>query len=144
MMFKTTYYRREDGVKPEILPNRLPSLTIPDQSMTVQELLDNYARGLKFEVGKVPVYHGEDNQFGLDIDEWMKLDLVDRQELLDYTRQFVQDERDRRNKLAQKKTPAKTKAPVVKTDTFDDADVIETTTVTKRSVPKKPDNSNPA
>jgi len=53
-----------------------PSLTVPDQTMSIKEILDRYARGLPME-GKVPIYEGEDGD-GIDP---RRLDLSERQEL---------------------------------------------------------------
>lgn len=57
--------------------NSQPSLTVPDQAMTVQELLARFASGLPLSMGKVPQYDGEEEMTDLD-----KLDLAERQEIL--------------------------------------------------------------
>lgn len=53
-----------------------PSQTVPDQTMSIKEILDRYARGLPMD-GKVPIYEGEDGD-GIDP---RRLDLVERQEM---------------------------------------------------------------
>lgn len=40
-----------------------PSQTVPDQTMSVPEILSRYARGLPITMGKVPIYDGEDDPF---------------------------------------------------------------------------------
>lgn len=56
--------------------NTQPSKTIPDQSLTVREILDRYARGLPLEGVKVPIYDEEQN-----LPDIRTLDLAERQEL---------------------------------------------------------------
>jgi hypothetical protein len=57
--------------------NNEPSATIPDQSMSIRELLQRYASGLPLAGGKEPIYEGEDGD-GIDP---RRLDLAERQEL---------------------------------------------------------------
>lgn len=56
------------------------TLTVPDQAMTIPEILARYARGLSLENGKIPIYEND------DIDDYSfidlrKLDFTERQEL---------------------------------------------------------------
>lgn len=64
--------------------NNKPSLTVPDQSLSVKQILDRYARGLPLGGMKVPVYDGEE-----DVPDFNKLDLAERQELLEQTKQSI-------------------------------------------------------
>ncbi len=57
--------------------NGKPSLTIPDQTMSIRELLRRYASGLPLGGSKEPIYEGEDGD-GVDP---RRLDLAERQEL---------------------------------------------------------------
>lgn len=57
--------------------NEEPSVTIPDQSMSVRELLTRYANGLPLGGVKEQIYEGEDGD-GIDP---RRLDLAERQEL---------------------------------------------------------------
>lgn len=59
--------------------NERPSKTIPDQSLTIRDLINRHTRGLPLEGGRVPVYEEEDDD--LSGVEFSKLDLVDQQEL---------------------------------------------------------------
>jgi hypothetical protein len=63
--------------------NEQESKTVPDQSMTLRELLIRYAKGLPLEGAKTPVWEGEE---GFDIDP-DKLDLADREELAEKARE---------------------------------------------------------
>jgi DNA-binding transcriptional MerR regulator len=57
--------------------NDEPSLTIPDQSMSVRELITRYSSGLPLGGVKEQIYEGEDGD-GIDP---RRLDLAERQEL---------------------------------------------------------------
>lgn len=57
--------------------NTLPSLTQPEQSLSVKEILAHHTRGVPLEVGKVPIYYGDDTEFP----DPRKLDLSELQEL---------------------------------------------------------------
>ena len=57
--------------------NTEPSKTVPDQAMSVRELLQRFANGLPLGGGKDPIYEGEDGD-GIDP---RRLDLAERQEL---------------------------------------------------------------
>jgi hypothetical protein len=57
--------------------NNQESKTVPDQSMTLRELLVRYAKGLPLEGQKTPIWEGEE---GFDIDP-QKLDLAEIEEL---------------------------------------------------------------
>jgi len=62
---------KKDGEK-----NFSPSMTIPDQTLSIKEILERYARGLPMD-GKVPIYEGEDGD-GIDP---RRLDISEREEL---------------------------------------------------------------
>jgi len=58
--------------------NNEPSLTIPDQTMTVREILTRFSRGLPVEQ-KIPMYNeSESDEF---IPDPRHMDLAERQEL---------------------------------------------------------------
>ncbi len=54
-----------------------PSLTVPDQAMSVREILQRFANGLPLGGSNEPIWEGEDGD-GIDP---RRLDLADRQEL---------------------------------------------------------------
>lgn len=57
--------------------NDQPSATVPDQSMTVKEILNRFARGLPLGGQRVPVFDGEED----DMPDIRTLDLAERQEM---------------------------------------------------------------
>lgn len=60
--------------------NNLPSLTVPDQSLTLRQLLTNYTRGQELpQTNKTPAFFDE-KQFIPDI---KKMDLVDIQQMME-------------------------------------------------------------
>ena len=61
-----------------------PSMTIPDQTMSIREILDRYARGLPIEAGKVPIYDGEEYT-----PDPRYMDLADRQEYMEYAKDQI-------------------------------------------------------
>lgn len=56
--------------------NDLPSMTVPDDSMSIREILDRFARGLPIDGFRVPMYD-EDN----DMPDIRTLDFAERQQL---------------------------------------------------------------
>jgi hypothetical protein len=83
--------------------NNEPSATIPDQSMSVRELLQRYANGLPLGGGKEPIYEGEDGD-GIDP---RRLDLAERQELEIAARQELAEIEERLKSKKVEKTVAK-------------------------------------
>jgi hypothetical protein len=77
MLKVRTPFNFDYGIDAKAEVNDLPSLTVPDQTMSVKEILERYARGLPLGAGeRVPMYDEED-----DLPDPRTLDLVDRQEL---------------------------------------------------------------
>lgn len=63
-----------------------PSQTVPDQSLSIREILDRFARGLPIDGERVPVY--DDSEDALP--DPSHLDLAERQELAeDYRREIA-------------------------------------------------------
>ena len=58
--------------------NNEPSLTIPDQTMTIREILTRFSRGLPVEQ-KIPIYNESDSDDYIPDPRYM--DLAERQEL---------------------------------------------------------------
>jgi len=75
MKIKTRYNSEEFPKNYE--RNTQPSKTIPDQSMSVKEIMERHARGLPTAGERVPVYFGEDE----DMPDLKKMDLAEIQEL---------------------------------------------------------------
>lgn len=53
------------------------SLTIPDQTLSIRQILERHSRGLPIEGWRTPIWDGEDN----DLPDIRTLDLAERQEL---------------------------------------------------------------
>lgn len=59
--------------------NRKPSMTVPDQALSIKQIMDRFARGLPMGGGFTPVYNGEEDILeGVDP---RKLDLVEKAEI---------------------------------------------------------------
>lgn len=83
--------------------NSKPSLTVPDQTMSIRELLRRYASGLPLEGHKEPIYEGEDGD-GIDP---RRLDLAERQELEIQARQELAEIEERLKSKKVEKSTAK-------------------------------------
>lgn len=77
-----------------------PSLTVPDQSMTIQEIMRRHARGLPVGGAKNPIYEAVENA-GFD-DEKMpdlsKMDFAEKEEFLDSINRELVEIKSRVNK----------------------------------------------
>lgn len=56
--------------------NNLPSKTVPDQTMSIKDILDRHTRGLPIAGGKQPIFHGEEE----DLPDFKSMDLAEIQE----------------------------------------------------------------
>jgi len=83
--------------------NNEPSQTIPDQSMSVREILSRYASGMPLSNGKEQIYDGEDGD-GIDP---RRLDLAERQELEIQARQELAEIEERLKSKKVEKSKAK-------------------------------------
>lgn len=63
--------------------NKQKSLTIPDQAMSIKEILSRFARGLDVE-GFKPIYDDEDITLDDYIPDPRNMDLAERQEYKEY------------------------------------------------------------
>lgn len=62
---------------------RKPGLTVPDQTMSIKEIMERFARGIPMEnIAKVPIYDGEENQ----LPDAKTLDLSEIQQLAEEAR----------------------------------------------------------
>lgn len=82
-----------------------PDMTIPDQSMSIQEILVRYSRGLSTSGIKVPIYEGETDM--PDMTHW---DLADREAYMSAAAEELQDIKNKLNKKARDKAQAKKEA----------------------------------
>lgn len=64
-----------------------PSMTIPDQTMSMRTILERHSRGLPIDGIKTPIWTGEDD----DLPDWNRLDLAERQELAHLYKNEIED-----------------------------------------------------
>jgi hypothetical protein len=83
--------------------NNKPSQTVPDQTMSIRQLLRRYASGLPLGGSKEPIYEGEDGD-GVDP---RRLDLAERQELEIAARQELAEIEERLKSKKAEKSKAK-------------------------------------
>lgn len=84
--------------------NTKPSLTVPDQTMSIKEILERFARGLPFQAGKVPIYEGEE-----EIPDLRTMDLADIQELTESAKENLENQKEKYAKLQKAKAAKKQK-----------------------------------
>lgn len=107
--FKTPYNAHKFPVHLHMESSRQPSLTIPDQTMSMREIMDRFARGLPIEAGKVPVYEGDE-----DITpDWNRLDLSEKMELAREASEKIKEFNDNQDKARKKKEKAALKAQLI-------------------------------
>lgn len=92
MKFKTPWNAHE-------FPKTYPkvssiSCTVPDQTLTVRELLDRQSRGLSLSGVKVPIYDGEDH----DLPDPRTLDLAEREEMIRQAQSEIDEIKSRQQK----------------------------------------------
>lgn len=78
--------------------NLRPSVTIPDQSMSIKTIMERYARGLPATDVKTPIYHGEDEFFP----DLSKMDLADRQTFIEEKQDELKELNERLRKPKEK------------------------------------------
>lgn len=61
MIFKTPYNQRDVKSKGEVFT--LPSETVPEQTMSIREMLQRHVHGLPLSGNKVPIYEGTESPF---------------------------------------------------------------------------------
>lgn len=76
--------------------NDLPSETVPNQSMTVKELVTRYAQGIPLtDQGRVPVWYTDEEIKGnreiFNIPDIEKLDISERYELIELQKERIQE-----------------------------------------------------
>lgn len=82
--------------------SNLPSMTVPDMSMSIKDIINRHSRGLPTGGQRVPIYEGEEDI--LDGVKWETLDLSERQafiearrdELLDMQRSYQERQETKR------------------------------------------------
>lgn len=66
--------------------NTMPSMTLPDQGMTLRQMVNRYAQGIMPTNMRTPLYSGDEVPQFLD-----QMDLTDRQRLLEETKDRVNE-----------------------------------------------------
>lgn len=72
-----------------------PSLTVPDQSMSIKTILERYARGLPVG-GRLDEYYDEDD----NLPNPLTLDLAERQELAELYTQEINEIKSRKKNVS--------------------------------------------
>lgn len=89
--------------------NTMPSMTVPDQAMSIQEILRRFAQGLPLGGQKVPLY---DEDIPFDAQEFQRMDLADKQEFMEANKrrmeQLQSELNDQRNASLRSKQSAPT------------------------------------
>lgn len=99
MKFKTlwnaqTFPRLKEKVRDSV------SATIPDQTMSLEEILYRYRRGLSLDDAKVPIYHEDEEGNPIDLPDLRRLDLAEIQELREDARRRYSALQDAYNRHA--------------------------------------------
>lgn len=95
------------------LVNTAKKIVVPDQSMSLQEILTRFTRGEPLAVAHPEAYGGNEDledELNLDLEKVAKSDLTERDELAEKIR-GIRDEHEKAEKTAkQKKAEAQAKA----------------------------------
>lgn len=85
--------------------NTLPSLTLPEQSLSVKEILAHHTRGIPIDIGKVPIYHGDDVEFPdprkLDLSELQQIREDFQREIAETKAKYEKEMEERKRKTAE-------------------------------------------
>lgn len=81
--------------------SRLPSLTLPDQTMSLRTILDRYAKGLP--ISSIPTLDDADDE-DADYHEFQKMDKIER---IEYVRDYQEYVKKLRHKQAQEEREEK-------------------------------------
>lgn len=84
--------------------NNLPSMTIPDEALTVTEILERHTRGIPFQAGRVPIYDGDEPKPDLK-----KMDISEIHDMIKANNEVIQDIKEKHNEKRSKKAAAEKK-----------------------------------
>lgn len=70
--------------------NDQPSQTIPDQTMSLKEIIERHTRGLP-ALGREPIYHGDD----IEIPNFSTMDLAEQQEMRENLHDYVEEQQEK-------------------------------------------------
>jgi len=92
--------------------NNSPSLTVPDQTLSIREILDRYARGLPTEGMSNGLYDDNLNEDDPDyLPDPRRLDLAEREQYKQMITSELQELKNKLNELAKKANEVSTTAP---------------------------------
>lgn len=105
---KTIGYQKWAWVPPNVLSigeiYTLPSLTIPDEGLTVPQILNNFTTGMPLK-SREPVYNGDEF-----IPDFLNMDLADREEYLEQVKETVLSKTEELKALQMQQQVARKKA----------------------------------
>lgn len=87
--FKTQYNHKPS--KEDLEHNFGPSLTVPDQSLSVSELLRRHRAGLPIDGKKMTFYDDEGNQETMEFPDVRKMDISEIQEMIEKNREYIKE-----------------------------------------------------
>lgn len=93
--------------------NTAPSLTVPDQSLSINEILKRFASGLPLGGSKVPFYQDEDDDLLGGVDP-KTLDLAEKQQIKEAAKKELEEIKGRLDKKAKEKFEKETRDKVDK------------------------------
>lgn len=137
MKFKTNYTAHEWPVKGEI--NTLPSKTVPDQSLSVKQIMERYAQGLPLEGVRTPVYLGEEFEFP----DMERLDLTERQALIAEARERTELIRTELQNQEKQRMAKKVRELAEKKQKGEDIDYTELPEKKEKNPTTEKPNNNP-
>lgn len=109
--FKTHFNREQHRNDDEVKPGQSPSMTIPDQSLSVAELVYRFSNGLSLE-GKTPIWEEEDEiTFPSN---WDSLDLAEKHDFLRAKQAELQSLNDKLELQKRKESAAALEAEINK------------------------------
>lgn len=83
----------------------LPSLTVPDQALSLKEIIRRFAMGIPMDGGRLPVFDEEN-----DLPDFTKMDLADREEAVE---RYQEELREIKERLNLAKSAVAAKAPII-------------------------------
>ena len=114
MKFKNHYNAGTFSPGVTVIDKTIPSATVPDQSMTINEIYQRYASGRSLSGVASPVYDDDGSgKIQLDFDDYMPdiatLDLADRQHVLEHAKLELDEVKKRLDGVAKAKKLAQSK-----------------------------------
>lgn len=103
MSYRSSHTARTEKSKGEV--NYAPSLTVPNESMSLRELMERYARGLPLtRSNRTEVYHGEE-----EMPDLQRMDLSEIHDLAVESKNRLQSYRDLQRLQQEQQLEAKEK-----------------------------------